>query len=158
MGIDLYPLQAEALGGMAGHQLVVLACGRRGGKSLMSAVWACYDACIRDLRKHQRPGEPRYILLVAGSLPQARALFRTISDMFKAPMLAPMVVGEPTLDEIRLVNGVVLRVVPCSERTTRGLAASTVIFEELASYTDTSPEKPFTRPWHPAQPSFQGGR
>ena len=58
--------------------------------------------------------------------------------MFKAPMLAPRVVGEPTLDEIRLVNGVVLRVVPCSERTTRGLAASTVIFEELATYTDTN--------------------
>jgi len=104
----------------------------------MAAIWACYDATIRDLRKYQRKGEPRYILLVVGSLTQARALFRTVLDMFKAPMLAPMVVGEPTLDEIRLVNGVVLRVVPCSERTTRGLAASTVIFEELASYTDTN--------------------
>ena len=132
LGIGLYPLQAEAGTSMAGHQLAVLACGRRGGKSLLSAV--CYDSALRDLR----PGEPRYILLVAGSLPQARALFRTISDMFRAPMLAPLVVGEPTQDEIRLVNGVILKVVPCSDRTTRGLPASTVIFEELASYTDTS--------------------
>ncbi len=138
LDIALHPLQADALMGMAGHQLVVLACGRRGGKSLMSAVWACYDACIHDLRKHQRPGEPRYVLLVAGSLTQARALFRTVLDMFKAPMLAPMVLGEPTQDEIRLVNGAILRVVPCSDRTTRGLPASTVILEELASYTDTT--------------------
>ena len=138
LGIKLYPLQAEALMGMASHQLVTLACGRRGGKSLLSAIWAVYDACIRDLRKHQRQGEPRYILLVAASIPQARALFRTVADMFRVPMLAPMVLGEPTHDEIRLVNGVILRVVPCSERTTRGLAASTVIFEELASYTDTN--------------------
>ena len=138
LGINLSPLQAEALTGMATHQLSVLPCGRRGGKSLMAASWAVYDACIRDLREYLRPGEPRYILLVAGSLTQARALFRTIVDMFRIPMLAPLVLGELTLDEIKLVNGVILRVVPCSERTTRGLPASTVIFEELASYTDTS--------------------
>ena len=89
LGIQLHPLQSEVLSAMASYQLVVLACGRRGGKSLMAAVWACYDATIRDLRKYQRKGEPRYILLVAGSLTQARALFRTVLDMFKAPMLAP---------------------------------------------------------------------
>ena len=48
-------------------QLVVLACGRRGGKSLMSAVWAAFDATIRDLRKYQRKGEPRSILLLTWS-------------------------------------------------------------------------------------------
>jgi hypothetical protein len=57
LNIGLYPLQAEAVMGMAAHQLVTLACGRRGGKSLLSAVWACYDATMRDLRRHQRPGE-----------------------------------------------------------------------------------------------------
>jgi hypothetical protein len=64
-------------------------------------------------------------------------LFRTVADMFKAPMLAPLVI-ESTMDEIRLANNVVLRVVPCSSRSPRGLAASTVIFEELASYQDTN--------------------
>ena len=34
-----------------------------------------------------------------------------------------MVLGEPTHDEIRLVNNVVLKVVPFSERSTRRLAA-----------------------------------
>ena len=137
LGIDLHPLQAQALMGMATHQLVTLACGRRGGKSLLAAIWAAYDATIRDLRKHQRKGETRYVLLVAASVPQARSLFRTVADMFKVPMLAPLVI-ESTMDEIRLANNVILRVVPCSERTTRGMGASTVIFEELASYTDTN--------------------
>ena len=138
LDIQLHPLQAEALLGMCDHQLAVLACGRRGGKSLLAAIWAAYDATMRDLRQYQRRGEPRYILLVAASVPQARALFRTVTDLFQAPMLAPMVLGQPTHDEIRLVNGVILRVVPCSERTTRGLAASTILFEELASYVDTN--------------------
>jgi len=92
----------------------------------------------RDLKPYQLPDEPRCILVVAGSLTQARALLRTIVDMFRVPLLAPLVLGEPTLDEIKLVNGVILRAVPCSERVTRGLPASTVIFEELASYTDTA--------------------
>jgi len=134
--LDGYPLQCEVLEAMARHQLVVLACGRRGGKSLLSCCWAAYDATCRDLRKHQRKGETRYVLLVAASLTQARSLFRTLQDMFKMPMLKPMVIGE-TQDEIQLSNNVILKVMPCSERTTRGLAASTVLFEELASYQDT---------------------
>lgn len=138
LGIDLYPLQGEALEAMATHQLVTLACGRRGGKTLLAAIWGVYDAALRDLRKYQRRGEPRYILLVAASLTQARALFRTVLDMFQMPMLKPLVVGEPTQDEIRLSNGSILKVLPCSERTSRGLAASTVLFEELAAYQDTS--------------------
>jgi hypothetical protein len=138
LGISLYPAQAEALMAMAVYQLVALACGRRGGKSLLAAIWAVYDCTMRDLRKYQRKGETRYVLLVAASVPQARALFRTVADMCKAPMVAPLVVGEPTNDEIRLANNTVLRVVPCSSRSPRGLAASTVIFEELASYQDTN--------------------
>ena len=38
LGIQLHPLQAEALLAMAFYQLVILACGRRGGKSLLSAI------------------------------------------------------------------------------------------------------------------------
>ena len=137
LDIDLYPRQAEALEAMAAHQLVTLACGRRGGKSLLAAIWGVYDASIRNLRKHQRKGETRYVLLVAASLTQARALFRTVRDMFQAPMLKPLIAGE-TQDELQLSNGVILKVMPCSERTTRGLAASTVLFEEIASYQDTA--------------------
>ena len=137
LGVSLYPAQAEALLAMAVFQLVALACGRRGGKSLLAAIWAVYDCTMRDLRQYQRRGETRYVLLVAASVPQARALFRTVADMCKAPMIAPLVVGEPTHDEIRLANNTVLRVVPCSSRSSRGLAASSVIFEELSSFQDT---------------------
>ena len=137
LGIQLYPLQAIALEGISTHVLSVLPCGRRGGKSLLTAIWAVYDACIRDLRHYQRDGEIRYVLVVAGSFEHAKTLFRTIHGMFDNPMLAPMVLGEATQDEIKLVNNVILKVVPCSDRTTTGLPASTVIFEEMASYIDT---------------------
>jgi len=138
LGIELYPLQAEALMGMASNTLVTLACGRRSGKSLTTGIWSAYDATMRDLTRHQRRGEPRYILLVAASLTQARALFRTIVDLFKSPLLAPLVIGEPTMDELRLSNNVILKVMPCSDRSTRGLPVSTLVLEELSSYTDTA--------------------
>jgi len=150
--LDGYDLQREVLEAMSSHPLVVLACGRRGGKSLLSCCWAAYDASCRDLRKHQRKGETRYVLLVAASLTQARSLFRTLQDMFKMPMLKPMVIGE-TQDEIQLSNNVILKVMPCSERSIRGLGASTIIFEEIASYQDTNGHASGEAIWRALSPS-----
>ena len=87
LGISLYPAQAEALLAMADHQVAVLACGRRGGKSSLASIWATYDSTMRDLRKYQRKGEVRHVILVAASAPQARSLFRTVTDLFQAPLL-----------------------------------------------------------------------
>ena len=135
--LRLSPLQQQALEAMTTHQLVVLACGRRSGKSLLAAIAAAYDASLSDLSVHLRPGEVRYVVLVAASLSQARALFRVLAGFFKAPMLNALVVGEPTQDEIRLTTNVIVKVVPCNSRTTRGLAISAVIMEELAHFVDS---------------------
>lgn len=128
--------QATLLEGMAQCPLVVAACGRRSGKSLMAAIWAAYDASLRDLSEYLRPGEVRYVVLVAASLPQARSLFRTLKGLFQTPLLAPLVISE-TADELQLSTNVIIKVVPCSSRTARGLAISTVIFEELAHFIDS---------------------
>jgi hypothetical protein len=87
----------------------------------MAAIWASYDATMRDLSEYLRPAEVRYVVLVAASLPQARALFRTLKGLFGAPMLAPYIISE-TADELWLANNVIIKVVPCSSRTARGLA------------------------------------
>lgn len=137
LGIRLAKRQPDALVGIAGHLLSVLVTGRRGGKSLIASIFGAYDASVRDLTKYLRPGEVRYVVLVAAGLSQARALFRTMKQLFEVPMLAALVVGEPTNEEIELNNGVILKVVPCNSRTIRGLAISTVIFEELASFLDS---------------------
>jgi len=67
LGLKPYPKQCEVLLAMASHQRVVLAIGRRGGKTTITAVWSVNDGALRDLRGYQRPGEPRYILLMAAS-------------------------------------------------------------------------------------------
>ena len=136
LGINLSPVQADALRGIEAHRDNVLACGRRGGKSLVVSIWGTFDACVRDLSQYLRPGEVRYVVLVAAGLSQARALFRTVRAFFELPMLRDLVVSE-TNDELSLSTGVILRVTPCNSRTARGLAISTIIFEEIASYVDS---------------------
>jgi hypothetical protein len=136
LGIDLSPKQAEALDAMSRCPLVVLACGRPSGKSLEAAIWAAYDATMRDLSQHLRPGEVWYVVVVAAGLSQARALFRTVRALFERPMLESLVVGESG-DELHLLTNVILKVVPCNSRTVRGLGISSVIFEELAHYIDS---------------------
>jgi len=121
LGIEPTAAQALLLNALSMCQLVVAACGRRSGKSLMAAIWASYDATMRDLSEYLRPAEVRYVVLVAASLPQARALFRTLKGLFGAPMLAPYIISE-TADELWLANNVIIKVVPCSSRTARGLA------------------------------------
>ena len=136
LSINLYPRQAEALEGIASSVLGVLACGRRGGKSLIGSIWATYDAVVRDLSAHLRPGEVRYVVLMAPSLRQSRELFRTVRSFFDLPSLRPLVLSEGA-DTIELATGVVIMVVPCNSRAARGLPISTVFLEEFGQFIDS---------------------
>jgi hypothetical protein len=136
LGLELYPRQAEALAGIAAHPLSLLCLGRRSGKTLLACAWALYDAVVRDLSAHLRPGEPRYIAVVATSQDQARIAFRTIREFFDRPALAPLLVRE-SADELWLATNVCIKCLPCSARSTRGLAISTVILDEFAWFVDT---------------------
>src|SRR4051794_38046188 len=136
LSLQLHPRQAEALLALAAYQLCLLCLGRRSGKTLLACVWAVYDAVVRDLAMHLRPGEPRYICVVATSQDQARIAFRTIRGFFDLPQLAPLLVRE-TADELWLATNVCIKCLPCSARSTRGLAISTVILDEFAWFLDT---------------------
>ena len=136
LGLELHPRQKEALEAIACHVLDVLAVGRRGGKSLIGSAWAAYDAVVRDLSRYLRPGELRYIVMMAPSLRQSRELFRTLHGFFERPELAPLVVSE-TNDTIELVTGVIIMVIPCNSRSARRLPISTVILEEFGQFIDS---------------------
>ena len=136
LGVSLYPRQKEALRGVASHPLSLLCLGRRSGKTLVACIWAVYDAVVRDLSEHVRPGETRYVVVVATAWDQARRAFQVVRSFFDLPLLAPLVARE-TSEELHLSTGVVIKCLPCSARSTRGLAISTVIFDELAHFIDT---------------------
>lgn len=136
LGLKLWPKQAEILCQFPRYQVLVLALGRRSGKSLLASIWATYDAIFGNYEGCLRPDEPRYIVCVATRHDQANIVYGNIRRFFNLSALAPLVV-DGTSEELWLANNVCIKVLPCSSRAVRGLAISTIILDELAYFVDT---------------------
>ena len=143
LGLEFYSGQAEVLNEWAasGKRKAILALGRRSGKGLMAAVAAIYNATVEDYAGTLRPGEARFIIVVAVRQEQAREFIRTVRELMRAapdPDLASLVdLSASTLDEIVFKTGVVIRAMPCSSRSTRGLPISLLILDEAAHMATT---------------------
>jgi hypothetical protein len=144
-GVRPWPRQLELLDLIAcgDHREAVLALGRRSGKNFMSALWATYDATLRDLTRYQRPGERRYIACVGANREQSRLVLTYMREILaNSPLLADALVNN-TADELSIRQPytgalVVVRALPCSSRAGRGLAVSTLICDEIAHWTSES--------------------
>lgn len=139
LGVKLYPGQAEALSNYyeSGAQNWLLLAGRRSGKSLISDIVACYEALVPDFAGIVRPGEDRYILVIATRLDGARLHIRNIAKLLKHTRAFGSMIEKQTEDSLELKNGVVILALPCSARSGRGYTASTLIFDELAHFVDS---------------------
>ncbi len=144
LGVRLYPGQVDVLTTWArsGRRKCVLCLGRRSGKGLMGAVAAIFNAVAMDYAGTLRKGETRFILVLATRQEQAQEFIRVVRELLESapdPDLAELVdTTASTAVEVVFTNNVVIRAMPCSSRSTRGLAASLVIFDELAHFvTDT---------------------
>ena len=143
LGIDLFPGQQQILTEWAasGKRKAVLALGRRSGKGLMAAVAAIHNATVPDYSAELRPGEQRFIVVVANRLEQAREFIRVVREVLQeapdADLRAMVDEQATTLDSITFKTGVVIRAMPCSARSTRGLPISLLIFDELAHFVST---------------------
>jgi len=161
LGVELYPGQVEVLDAWAasGKRKAVLCLGRRSGKGILSATAAIFNAVVPDYAGYLRPGEMRYILIVATKEAQAREHVRVIKELLANaadPDLRTLVDhNASTSDEVIFRNGVVVRAMPCSSRSVRGLAASLVIFDEYAHFqTDTEGYQAARTVWRALVPSI----
>jgi hypothetical protein len=140
LGLELWPGQAAILERYERERIseLVLALGRRSGKGTMAAVLALHHALTLDLSAYLRPGEYRYVLVVATAADQSRIILETVRQLVEqAPSLRALLLGE-TSDELTFANRVKVRALPCSARSSRGLPASMVIMDEAAHFlTDT---------------------
>ena len=138
LGVDFYPGQREVLNEWIESQKRkgIWCLGRRSGKGLMSGAAAIHNAVIEDYTGCLRPGETRFIVPVATRQEQAREQIRVIKELIENARdrdLAKMVDQEAsTLDEVVFRHNVVIRALPCSSRSTRGLPISLLILDEAA--------------------------
>jgi hypothetical protein len=139
-GVEPYPRQAAILEQIdsGAFREVVLALGRRSGKNLMAAILANHDALFRDLRRHLRRGQRRYVVCVAANREQAGLTLDYCRQLLEGSPLREALVDE-TSDELTIrqpATGalVSIKTMPCSARAGRGLAISTLIMDELAHW------------------------
>jgi len=143
LGLEFYPRQRQVLArwSKSGKRKAVLALGRRSGKDLMAGAASIYNAVIEDYSAYLRPGEQRFIVPVATRVEQARELIRVTKELLlnaPDPDLAELVDFEAsTLDEVVFRTGVTVRAMPCSSRSSRGLAISLLILNEAAHMMTT---------------------
>jgi hypothetical protein len=107
-------------------------CGRRGGKSYISALTAVYLACFGDYRRYLNSGERAVILILARDREQARIVFNYVSGILHdiAPLAA--MIDVERADEIELNNNVVIMVKTSDFRAIRGLTVAAAILDEVA--------------------------
>ena len=117
--------------------------GRRGGKSLISSLCACWLAVLHDYRQFLAPGEVATVMLLGGDVKQAKLLRRYCSGLIHAsPMLERRLINE-TNTTLEFQNRSVIEVNVASPRQTRGYTLAGVIADEIATWPsdETSPKR-----------------
>lgn len=105
--------------------------GRRGGKSFISSIIACYLALFHDWTPYLSKGEIGWIMVIASDRQQARVILNYIKAVLQIPIFNNMVEKELSW-EIRLKNQVTISVKTCDYRTIRGYTVVAAICDEIA--------------------------
>jgi hypothetical protein len=114
--------------------------GRRSGKSRMAALIAVYLALF--IKHKVAPGERPMVLVIAGSVDQARTVFGFVRGFLEASSTLRREVIDIKRQEIELKNGVVIAVHSNSFRTVRGRTLCACVFDEVSFWRDESSATP----------------
>jgi hypothetical protein len=134
--------------------------GRRGGKSFVLALIACFLACFRDWAPHLSPGERGLVMVIATDRRQARVIFRYCRALLiEVPVLAPLVERADD-DKIELANGINIEIVTASFRAVRGHTIVAALLDELAFWrtdeTAANPDAEILEALRPAMATVPG--
>lgn len=121
-----------------------LVCGRRSGKTLMSALVAVYLAMMRDWKPYLAPGERATILILASDRRQARSAMRYVRAMLERIELFAPLVERVGADEIELTNEVNIEISAASFRSVRGYTVVCAICDEIAFWRSDESANPDT--------------
>ena len=128
-------------------------CGRRSGKSYMSAVIAAYLAGFRDWKPYLSPGEKGWIFIIANDKAQAGIIKAYISGIFQRVKVLKLLVEKETVETLELKNGINIAVKTASFRAIRGYTVLAAILEEIAfwrSEESANPDKEILAAIRPA--------
>jgi hypothetical protein len=126
--------------------------GRGGGKSRMAAALGDFLALFQ--RHRLSPGERGHVLVLAGSLDQAKTVFGYSHAFLAESAVLEREVVSTTQSEVRLRNGAVLAVHPNSFRSIRGKSILACVFDEVAIWRDEASATPDVEVYTAVLPSL----
>jgi hypothetical protein len=152
-GLPLDPAQIEIFQQCTGRSLppagafneAWLVVGRRGGKSIILALVAIWLAVFKDWSGRLVPGERGTVLIIAADRRQARVIFRYITALItETPLIAPLIDGEPTQEQISLTNGISIEISTANFRSVRGYTIVAALCDEIAFWMGDDSANPDT--------------
>jgi hypothetical protein len=117
-------------------------CGRRSGKSFVSALVSVFLACFKDWKPYLAPGERGWIFIIAVDKAQAGIIRRYIGGLLHGSAILRRMVEKETVEAIDLKNGVSLSVKTCNFRSLRGYTVLCAIMEEVAFWRSEESANP----------------
>jgi hypothetical protein len=126
--------------------------GRRGGKSRIAALIACFIALFVTHRLAR--GERGVVLVLAASIEQAGVVFGYIKGILQASPALQREVLDIKRNEIELANGIVIAVHSNSFRTVRGRTLVACVLDEVAFWRDDTTANPDVETYRAVLPSL----
>src|SRR5262249_47876456 len=134
--------------------------GRRGGKSFISSLTACFIAWFFSFKQYLKDGGKAAILVFARDRDQAKIVFSYVSGILHAiPALAAMIEAERA-DTIELNNNITIMVKTSDFRAIRGLTVAAAILDEVAFWDSEgiSPDHEVLTALRPATSTIPGAK
>jgi hypothetical protein len=116
-------------------------CGRRSGKSFMSAVIASFLA-VQDWTRYLGAGERGHVFIIATDKAQASIIKGYVSGIFHSTKTLRSMLRKETGEALELRNAITIMVKTASFRTVRGYTLLACILEEMAFYRSDESANP----------------
>lgn len=111
-----------------------LICGRRSGKSTISALLAVFYAIWGGWEKYLSPGERCKVFVIAVNMDQADVIIGKVKALLDLNSFMRSQVERMLKYSVKLKSGIDIEIKPASWRTVRGFSVGLLIMEELAFF------------------------
>lgn len=122
---------------------VFLVCGRRAGKSFITALIAVFIAVFIDWTPLLSPGERGTIIIVASDRKQARVIMRYIEALLNLAVFKPLV-ERRTNELVELRGQITIEIMTASFRSIRGYTVVAALLDEIAFWRSEDSSNPDT--------------
>jgi len=116
----------------SGYKELWAVCGRRAGKSTISAIIAVYIALFFNFKKYLSPGERGIVQITAADRSQAQVILRYIKSILRSTPMFEQYIASELRESVELSNDIIIEVMSCSYRSIRGRTIVCSINDEIS--------------------------